>query len=191
MEKVDLAVRYGELDREAQVEFLDQLAHRAATGELEALDGLLAVIDRHKLTGPAIGRLIVDATSVQDVHQDVLIRVAQGVHTFRGNARFSTWLYRVCRNTAVDHLRRQRPATSFDDEMISDAQRVSSIVASRADIRVSLAALPEHYRDVVILRDVEGLSYEAVAEQLGLPINTVRSRLVRGRAMAATLLGGR
>jgi len=183
--------RYGELPDDERVALLDDLAARSATGDTIALDGLLAVVDGHQLTRTAIRRLIVQDRDAEDVHQDVLIRVAERIDGFQGSSRFTTWLHTVSRNAAIDHLRRQRPTEQLPDidGPVSDARRVSSLISSQADIRAVFDGLPDHYREIVTLRDVEGLSYEAIANQLDLPLNTVRSRLARGRALVAKRLG--
>lgn len=178
--------RYGELSDEQQRECLDRLAAAAAGGDRGSLDRLLAVVDRYRLSRSAVRRLVVDDGDAEEVYQDVLIRVARHIDGFAGEARFTTWLYTVARNAAIDHLRRQKKVEPLDeDQLMSDAQRISSMIASRADIRAVLDSLPEHYRTVVTLRDVDGLPYEDIAARLDLPLNTVRSRLARGRAIMA------
>ncbi len=171
-----------------QVVDLDALALRAAGGDVRALDHLLTVIDTERLARPAIRSLIVDDTDADDLAQDVLIKVSSGITTFQGNAKFTTWLYTVARNCAINHLRRNRADVELRDDDVSPTQRVSSIISSRHDIEAALSALPEHYRNVVVLRDVDGLSYADIAQRLGIEVGTVRSRLARGRAMAAQTL---
>lgn len=182
--------RYGKLTADEQGPFLDELARTAALGDPHALDRLLAVIDRYRLSRTAVRRLVVNDGDAEDVYQDVLIRVAQRITSFAGDSKFTTWLYAVARNAAIDHLRRQKKVESIDeDRLLSDAQRVSSMISTRADLRAVLDALPEHYRSVVTLRDIEGRSYDDIANTLDIPLNTVRSRLARGRAMMARDLG--
>lgn len=182
----DVVVRYGEVSADEQREMLDGLAGRAANGDAAALDQLLALVDGHRLSRTAVRRLVVNDSDAEDVYQDVLIRVAQRIDGFAGDSRFTTWLYTVARNAAIDHLRRQKKVETLDEaRAMSDAERVSSLIASRADLRALLEALPEHYRVVVTLRDVEGRTYEEIANTLDIPLNTVRSRLARGRALLA------
>ncbi len=171
-----------------QVVDLDALALRAAGGDVQSLDRLLTVIDTERLARPAIRSLIVNDTDADDLAQDVLIKVSSGITTFQGNAKFTTWLYTVARNCAINHLRRNRSDVELRDDDVSPTKRVSSIISSRHDIEAALGALPEHYRDVVVLRDVDGLSYADIAQRLGIEVGTVRSRLARGRAMAAQTL---
>jgi len=166
---------------------LDGIAVAAAHGSDVALDLLLAAIDELGLARSAIRRLVLDPYAVDDITQDVLIVVAEKIGTFRGESRFTTWLYRVARFKAIDHLRRSRDTVGLDDseQEPSDAMRMSSLIANRALIRTALDALPEHYREAVLLRDVEGLPYEEVATRAGIPLNTAKTRVARGRALVA------
>lgn len=171
-----------------QTDDLDALAIKAAGGDMASLDRLLSVIDNERLARPAIRSLIVNDTDADDLAQDVLIKVSSGIKTFKGDAKFTTWLHTVARNCALNHLRRQRHDVELRDDDISPTERVSSIISNRRDIESALAALPDHYREVVILRDVEGLSYTDIADRVGIELGTVRSRLARGRALAAQAL---
>ncbi len=167
---------------------IDVLARQAAAGDTQALDRLLTIIDTKRLARPAIRSLIVDDTDADDLAQDVLIKVSSGITSFKGEAKFTTWLHTVARNCAINHLRRKRSDVELRDDDISPTQRVSSIISSRQDIESALNGLPDHYRDVVLLRDVDGLSYDDIASRLTINIGTVRSRLARGRAIAAQSL---
>ncbi|MEL7155657.1 MAG: sigma-70 family RNA polymerase sigma factor, partial [Actinomycetota bacterium] len=148
---------------------------------------LLQLIDDHRLDRPAIRRILIDNEQVEDAHQDVLIAVAQSISRFRGDAAFTTWLHAVARNIAVDHLRRQRPTTVFDDEIASEtaAARLSSLIAARSDLAAAVDAIPDPFRAAVRLRDVEQRTYQEIAEAMGVEMNTVKSRISRGRAMVA------
>lgn len=185
----DLTFGASELaDQHERNAIVDAVAQGAATGSTVCLDALLALIDEQRLDRTSIRKLIVNDHDADDVHQDVLIAVARSIQNFRGDASFNTWLYAVARNTAASHLRRQRDtqALADGDDAITTAQRVSSMIATRSALRDAVDALPVHYRDPVVLRDVEQLSYEQIADRLGINLNTVKSRLSRGRAMVAT-----
>lgn len=175
-------------DRDALALVLDPLACAAAGGSEAALEELLDAVDRLRLARPAVRRLVLDEGAVEDVCQDVLIAVAEGVHRFRGDARFTTWLHGLARNKAVDHLRRRReePTDELPDQ--GDAARISSLVATRLDLDDILAGLPRMYAEPVLLRDVEQLHYAAIATRLGLKPATTRSRVARGRALVAARL---
>lgn len=176
---------------------LDLVAAQAATGDAESLDRLLRLIDQHQLSRPAIRRLVVNDSDAADVAQEVLVRVSTSIGSYRGEAKFTTWLYTVARNCAISHLRRQRPDdhTEFIDSateaLMASAPRMSSIVANRSDVHQAIESLPSPYREAVVLRDLEGLSYQAIADQTGTELNTVRSRISRGRAMMAASFGDR
>lgn len=186
----DLTFRASELaGQQERNAIVDAVARGASTGSTACLDALLALIDEQRLDRTSIRKLIVNDHDADDVHQDVLIAVARSIGNFRGEASFNTWLYTVARNTAASHLRRQRDTQALadgDDEAITTAQRLSSMIATRSALRDAVDTLPVHYRDPVVLRDVEQLSYEQIADRLGINLNTVKSRLSRGRAMVAS-----
>lgn len=177
-------------DDEQRNEVLDGLANSAAAGSPFSLELLLAFVTEHHLATPAIGRHVQSAAVVEEVEQEVLIAVARSIHRYRGDSKFTTWLYSLARNTAVSELRRQRRTSTIDDDNYDDwtQRRVSSLVAERDMVREAVFSLPAVFRETVLLRDVERLSYSEIAERQGLAINTVRSRLSRGRALLAARL---
>jgi RNA polymerase sigma-70 factor (ECF subfamily) len=186
-DRIDQAVG----DSTALADVLDPVALAAADGSAMALDLLVTKVDRHRLAEPAVRRMILNTTDVEDVLQDVLIRLVRSIGAFRGESRFTTWLYRLARNTAIDFLRRRRDAHALPAEnAVSDTVRLSSMIATRQSLNELIARLPESYRDPVILRDVQQLPYELVAQKLGLNLNTTKSRIARGRAMLAGLIEG-
>ncbi len=189
----------GELRDDADHEAaLDVLARNAAQGSVLALEMLVEAVDRFGAARRAVRRFLVDDSAVDDVTQDTLITVARSIGSFRGEAKFTTWLYQVARNRAVDHLRRVRSTRPLPDGAgdgegpeglaPATAERMSSIVASRQAVQQLLAELPERYRDAVTLRDVERLPYAEVATRLGRNVNTVKSHVARGRALLAARL---
>lgn len=182
------AIRAVAGDPAALAKILDPMAARAASGALDALDLLLWAVDDLGLALPAIRRIVINEADVDDVAQDVLIAVAEKVSTFRGESRFTTWLSRVARNKAIAHLRCKREETDLAGMELSDTARISSQLASRATLHGVIAGLPDHYQRAVVLRDVEQLSYEQVAQRLELNLNTVKSHVARGRALVAASL---
>lgn len=181
---------YPDADRQEVAELLNNLALDAAAGSSEALDTLLQVVDDHRLANATVRRFIVNDQMVEEATQDTLLAVAQSIQKFRGESKFTTWLYSISRNVAIGHLRKVNPNVSLDvaENSVSDTRRLSSVVAERAAIRSAVEQLPEHYRDAVMLRDVERRTYEEIAQELGIELNTVRSRLARGRAMLAAVI---
>ena len=177
-------------DRSEVSELLNNLAFDAAAGSTEALDTLLQVVDDHRLANAIVRRFILNEELVDEATQDTLIAVAESIHKFRSESKFTTWLYSIARNIAIGHLRRINPDVSLDtaENSAGASRRLSSVVAERAAIQQAVEQLPDHYRDTVMLRDVERRTYEEIATELGIELNTVRSRLARGRAMLAAAI---
>ena len=180
---------FGASDTDQRGAFLNQLA--GAAGESPAcLDVLLRIVDDHGLDRSAIRRVLVDNDQADDAHQDVMIAIAQGINKFRGDAAFTTWLHSVARFVAIDHLRRRKETQQLgdDDHLPTAAAKLSSLIASRSDLAAAVNALPEIYRQPVILRDVEQHTYADIAATLEIELNTVKSRISRGRALVASML---
>lgn len=153
-----------------------------------ATELLVEAVDASGVARRFVAGLLLDEWAIDEVSQDTLVTVAKAVGTFKGDARFTTWLHTVARNRAVDHLRRQRAVLPLEAIDHGPAARMSSIIATRETVRHVLARIPEQYRQAVTLRDVEGLPYEQVAETLGRNVNTVKSQVARGRALVAAML---
>jgi RNA polymerase sigma-70 factor (ECF subfamily) len=146
-------------------------------------------------------RLLDNADDAQDVVQDAFLNAYQSLDGFKGDSQFFTWLYRIAVNTAISHKRKQRLMLSIDagrngESRVepldsSDASRPGHALEQAEEERRVQRALnrlsPEH-RAVLILKDMEGQKYEAMAEILGVPIGTIRSRLHRARGELRELL---
>jgi RNA polymerase sigma-70 factor (ECF subfamily) len=170
----------------------DALAERAARGDASALDELLR---RHTtLVHGVCRRVLGDPDDALDAMQEALLSIARKIHTFDGRARFSTWCYRVATNAALDEARRRnrrpRPTETLP-ETTRGIVSADSQIADRLDIDAALAHLSPDYRAAVALRDLVGMDYAEIADVLGIPPGTVRSRIARGRAALADLLGNR
>lgn len=139
-------------------------------------------------------RLVGNAEDAQDVVQEAFIHAYQSLGQFKGDARFYTWLYRIAINAAISHRRRQRVVLSIhrspdgrDDHEPLDRSEFNrpGHALERAEqerrVQEALDRLSPEHRAVLVLRDIEGESYETVAQVLGVPIGTVRSRLHRAR----------
>lgn len=176
-----LSVREGGLDESP--DFLDRLR----AGDARAFEALVTE-HQHRVFGVAL-RMLGSRAEAEDVAQEVFLRVQRSVAAFRGEARLSTWLYgitsRLCLSRlASPHRRHARLTRPLTEDMVRDPDDPAAD-AERGEMRAALgeaiAALPEERRIVVILRDVEGLSYEEIAAALNLEPGTVRSRLHRAR----------
>ena len=161
----------------------------AAGGDRDALDFLLQMIDRHRLAQAAVRKMLIDEGDVQYAMQNTLMAVARAINTLERRSRFTTWLYRVAEREALQVLRRNKRVTSPEGDDLSalteQVRNMSSIVASRAMIQQALDELDQKFRDPVMMCDVEGMDYAAIAESLGIPLNTVRTRISRGRQYIA------
>ncbi len=191
-----LLTLYESADADFQTELIDAVAERASADCPYALSVLLSIVDDFHLSAVAIASAGVERANREDVEQSVLIAVARSIHRFRSESKFTTWLYSVARNVAVSETRRLRPTlalpsagvdTGFDtaDQSVGSARwwprRMSSLVAERQLIESAVAQLPVAFRETVFLRDVERLSYSEIAARQDVSINTVKSRLSRGR----------
>jgi RNA polymerase sigma-70 factor (ECF subfamily) len=166
----------------------EALAAGANAGDRAALETLLA---RHLDRVHAICRRVTGhPEDALDATQEALIAVTRGLHRYDGRARFTTWLYRVATNAALDELRRRkrRPEPADLPEGGDGSSPVESVVAARLDVDAALAGLGPEFRAAVVLRDLCDLDYAEIAEILDVPIGTVRSRIARGRAAIADRL---
>ena len=144
-------------------------------------------------------RLTGNAHDAEDLTQEVFVRVFRSLHQYRPGT-FEGWLHRITTNLFLDQARRKQ-RIRFDalsderaDRLTSSSPTPDSAYADRTfddDVELALATLPPDFRAAVVLCDVEGLSYEEIAEILGAKLGTVRSRIHRGRAMLRTALAHR
>lgn len=166
------------------------LAARAGTGDRDALETLLR---RHYDRVLAVCRRITaNEADAADAAQQALIAISRGIQAYDGRAAFSTWAYRVAVNASLDELRRRgrRPLVGLPSvSEAPDRAPVDEAVADRLDVERALADLPEEYRVAVVLRDLLDFDYAQIAEVLGIPPGTVRSRIARGRALLADRMG--
>jgi RNA polymerase sigma-70 factor, ECF subfamily len=176
-------------DRDRADALLDGVAALAAAGSRAAIEVLVGLVHDHHLAAPAIGALLVAPADADDAEQLTLIAVLEHVSSFEGRARFRTWLHRVARNEALMVLRRKQRKAEPSGEPVPDGdagvRRISSLLADRLTVDQLLAELPDHHREALVLRELEGLEYEEIAARLGVPIGTVRSRIARGREQLA------
>ncbi|VTR94947.1 rna polymerase sigma factor : RNA polymerase sigma factor OS=Blastopirellula marina DSM 3645 GN=DSM3645_09692 PE=3 SV=1: Sigma70_r2: Sigma70_r4_2 [Gemmata massiliana] len=145
-------------------------------------------------------RLVLSPEDAADVVQDTFLSAYQALHTFKGDAEFFTWLYRIAFNTAISLKRKKKPSvsleshtreTGLDPNDPSEYVKPSAAIERTEDERQlsdAIARLSTEHRDVLVLKDLEGMKYEEIAEVLGVPIGTIRSRLHRARLELRDLL---
>ena len=180
------------------------LVDRVKSGDQQAFNLLVRKYERKVYR--LISRLVRDPAEVEDVAQEAFIKAYRALPQFRGDSAFYTWLYRIAVNTAKNHLVAQgrRPIPLSDtlsededgesfgrEDVVSDNQTPDAELLSRQiaeTVNRAIEALPQDLRTAVTLREIEGLSYEEIAEAMNCPIGTVRSRIFRAREAIAQQL---
>ena len=170
------------------------LVRRVQDGDMAAFD-LLVRKYQHRVAA-LVGRYVQDWSECQDIAQETFIRAYRAIGNFRGDAQFYTWLHRIAVNTAKNHLvagNRRPPGADID---VEDAEQFDSGIRLRDNdtperemmrrqmeqtVLRAVEGLPEELRVAISLREVEGLSYEEIAQRMGCPVGTVRSRIFRAR----------
>lgn len=177
------------------------LVQRCLAGEDRAFE--LLVIKYQRRVERLIGRMVRDSDLVQDIAQETFIRAYRALPQFRGEAQFYTWLYRIAVNTAKKQLLEMKrdpvvlmsalksdeddETSGLENELMGQAADSATPEAELASKEIALAvnaalqALPEELRQAITLREMDGLSYEDIAQALDCPIGTVRSRIFRAR----------
>ena len=137
-------------------------------------------------------RIVLNKSDAEDATQLALMSIVRALPSFDGRSKFSTWIYRIATNAALDEVRRiQRRPLPTDKESVYDSTSGdrTGAVEAHIDITAALAQLPEEYRTAIVLRHIADLEYEEIAAIQGVPVGTVRSRLSRGRAQLADIVG--
>ena len=173
------------------------LVTRAKAGDKEAFRALV-VRHQRKVYAVALG-IVKDPDHAWDVSQEAFVRVHQHLADFKGDSAFTTWLFRITTHLAIDAVRRERTNQRQDVDEVRESDLVEGgegILATpvgndprenllrrelAGKIEDALALLPEKHRTILVLREVEGLSYEELAERLGIHKGTVMSRLFHAR----------
>lgn len=175
-----------------------RLVQRALAGEMRAFEAL--VVKYQRRIERLIGRMVRDTDLVPDIAQETFIRAYKALPQFRGDAQFYTWLYRIAVNTAkkaLMDLKRDPLVTESalqkddeDDETsgrrheLSSDETPESVFAAKEianAVNAAMEALPEDLRQALTLREIDGMSYDEIAQLMGCPIGTVRSRIFRAR----------
>ena len=181
------------------------LVERVKLGDVKAFEML--VVKYQRRIERLIGRMVRDVDLVPDIAQETFIRAYRAMPKFRGESAFYTWLYRIAVNTAkkaLMELKRDplitesaRASRDDDDETsrveneLSDGETPEAVLASKqiaAAVNFAIEALSDDLRQAITLREIEGLSYEEIADLMNCPIGTVRSRIFRAREAIALRL---
>jgi len=181
------------------------LVERVKRGDVRAFEML--VVKYQRRIERLIGRMVRDVDLVQDIAQESFIRAYRALPQFRGESAFYTWLYRIAVNTAKKTLMDMKrdplvlessrgqgedgEETSRAENELTDGETPEALLASKeiaAAVNSAIEALSEDLRQAITLREIEGLSYEEIADAMNCPIGTVRSRIFRAREAIATRL---
>ncbi len=168
----------------------EELVASSLAGDASAFDLLVLRWDR-KIQG-AIYRLMGSEEEARDLCQEAFLKAYRGLGGFKGEARFSSWLYQIALNLCRDRMRRRRGRVmvSLDalepdaqGQVLRDATSTQDLVETHdlhQRVRAAVMALPDDQREVIVLKEYEGLTFQEIAEVLGLPVSTVKTRLYRG-----------
>ena len=177
------------------------LVERCRSGDAGAFQEL---VDRYKgLVFALVARTVQDRSQAEDLSQDVFLRVHRGLPYFRGEARLSTWIYRIVANVCAQNLGRAKPTQRLDEErpsgvegddvarsrvVLSARDRQFSDLELRDRLEKAIARLPANYRLLIAAHYLEGVQYEDLAEALDLPLGTVKTQLHRAKQQLRRLL---
>lgn len=167
------------------------LVRQAAAGDRAAFRELY---DSHvDMVIGHVGRLLGPRGDVEDTVQEVFVRVYRSLENYRGECKFSTWLYRVTRNVAIDHLRKQKKMVSLDDwrplRAKGDAWKQLEARDQLRGLYAALERMPVEYREAFVLYEIEGCKLREIAEMTESPMGTVASRVRRAREQLQDVLG--
>lgn len=179
-----------------------ELVARVQNGDKQAFD--LLVLKYQRKIMRLLSRMIRDPAETEDVAQEAFIKAYRALPQFRGDSAFYTWLYRIAINTARNWLatnkRRPQSYSSFESEEgetfdetenLTDHSTPESELASREiaqTVNKAIEDLPEELRSAIVMREIDGMTYEDIAQSMNCPIGTVRSRIFRAREAIATRL---
>src|SRR5262245_41691121 len=169
-----------------------ELVERCRRGDEGAFQEL---VDRYQdLVFALIGRTVQDRSRSEDLAQDVFLRIHRGLPYFRGEARLSTWIYRIVANVCVQDHGRPPPPVSLDDERtqewmapVSPDRRFGDLEL-RDRLEKAIARLPANYRLLIAAHYLQGVQYEDLAEALQLPLGTLKTQLYRAKQQLRRLL---
>lgn len=180
------------------------LVKKSQSGDIEAFEQLVSAYDKRAYN--IAYRVMGNEEDAKDMAQEAMLRVYRSIKDFKGQSSFSTWLYRIVTNVCLDELRRRKndKHVSFDStiqtedgelhmELSSDKETPETAyerVEQRELIKKAIRELNDEYRSVIVLRDIQGFSYEEISNMLECSLGTVKSRINRARAMLRDKLKG-
>ena len=178
-----------------------QIVRRVLQGDVNAFEKL--VTEYEKAVYAIALRMTGNAEDAADMTQETFIKAYNSLQSFRGDSKFSVWLYRIANNVCLDFLRSRsrKPTVSLsveDDEgeeteldIADESQSPEQLLErglTRDAVRRGLEALPPDYRQILLLREIQGLSYEEIADTLSIEVGTVKSRIFRARKRLCSFL---
>ncbi len=178
-----------------------ELITRSQRGDAQAFDRLVSLTFQNVYN--TAYRMVNNANDASDATQEAFIRAFKSIKSYRRDASFSTWLYRIVVNVCLDIIRRKRrdPASASDLESDTDLptgigspdrppmpEQMAETRERQAVVHAAIGKLSEEHRTVLVLFDIQGLTYDEISETLGIPVGTVKSRLNRARMALKTLL---
>lgn len=168
----------------------EKLISRAAKGDASAFNELLGA-QENRMYAVCL-RMCGNHEDAQDCLQEAMLRVYRAISSFKGQSSFSTWVYRVTMNTCLDELRRKKNKQTASLDSLMDAgwsptdefdtpERHTLASERQREIRQVIGELPEDMRAAIVLRDIQGFSYEEISQMLDINVGTIKSRISRGR----------
>ena len=166
------------------------LVSRAQSGQLDAFEEL---VRRHRLATYRVAlRMLGDESDAEDATQDAFVQAWRNLGGFRADAAFSTWMYRIVTNRCLNMLRGRRRTEPLPDDREAPASRPDRIAEARwqvEDLKLAILRLTPEQRGPLVLRELQGCSYEEIAEALDVSISAVKSRLHRARLELLSAMG--
>jgi len=180
----------------------EQLIAQFQAGELSAFEEIVGRYQGQLIN--FVGRLLNDRNTAEDIVQETFLRVYRNKHRYKEIARFSTWIYTIAGNLARTELRRRKIRNFFSISQRGETEKDYEIPDTEINVEKSVEGgmvrdlilkevmqLPVYFREVIILRDLQDLSYEEISQILKVPLGTVKSRVNRGRTQIQKRLKGR
>jgi RNA polymerase sigma-70 factor (ECF subfamily) len=160
-----------------------QVVAAARAGEMPAFEKL---VRRYQADVWRLSfHLIRDEDLASDITQEAFVRAYRNLKRYRGEARFTTWLFSIARNCAIDEMRRNQRRTRIRDRFRAERPKPESDVSLSIEIREAVAALDHELREPLVLIDMFGMSYSEVSGISGVPVGTIKSRMHRARSILA------